>query len=573
MPASPDFNQKISSTCDLLVIGSGAGGLSAAITAAHKGLKVVVLEKASVVGGTTAWSGGWLWVPHNPLAKRAGIHENAEVPKDYLKTEMGTEILDPKIEMFLETAPQMVSFFENNTALDFIDGNKMPDFHKQHGSADGGRSIAAAPFDGKKLGKWIHKLRPPLDVVSIAGLGIGGGNDMGHFFNATKSLKSFAYVSKRITKHLWDLIRHGRAMQLRNGNALAAALLRSALDKNVSIFTNVDVTGLIGTEDHIDGVDLEYEGQTYKIKPKIGVVLATGGFPHDHKRMNSMFPVQNGRDHYSAAPFDNTGDGINMAENKGIVIEDDFKNINAWSPVSIVTRKDGSKAHFPHLIERAKPGFIAVTSDGNRFTNEADSYHDFMEELFKVSKTDKEPECWIIADHKAQRRWGLGYSRPAPYPTFLYQKNGYLKKSNSVQGLANECGIDEKSLEETISRFNKNAINGNDPDFNRGASAYNQNQGDLKNKPNPSLAPLLKPPFYAVKIVSGSLGTFAGIPTDGFARVLNQNEQPIKGLFAVGNDMSSIFKGFYPSGGITLGPAMTFGFIIGCFAAGEFQTN
>lgn len=573
MPANTNFKKNIPTTCDLLVIGSGAGGLSTAITAAHKGLKVVVLEKANVIGGTTSWSGGWLWVPHNPLAKRAGIFEDVETPKDYLKTEMGVETLDPKLDMFLETAPQMISFFENNTALKFIDGNKMPDFHNQKGSAEGGRSVAAAPFDGKKLGKWIAKLRPPLDVVSIAGMGIGGSNDMGHFFNATRSLNSSLYVAKRFLKHGWDLLRYGRAMQLRNGNALAAALLRSALDEKVSIYTDAKVTRLLTSDTNTEGAEFELDGQTHIINAKNGVVLATGGFPHDHKRMNSMFKANNGKKHFSAAPSENEGDGLVLAENLGVKIDDDFVNTNAWSPVSIVTRKDGSKAHFPHLVERAKPGFIAVTANGNRFTNEADSYHDFMEELFKVTQDGEEPECWIIADHNAQRRWGLGYSKPFPFPTSLYQKNNYLKKSSSLQGLAKKCGIDESVFLETVSQFNQNANKGIDPDFNRGESHYNKIQGDIKNKPNPSLGALLKPPFYAVKIVSGSLGTFAGIPTDSFARVLNQKNEPIKGLFAVGNDMSSIFKGFYPSGGITLGPAMTFGFIIGCFASGEFQNK
>lgn len=235
----------------------------------------------------------------------------------------------------------------------------------------------------------------------------------------------------------------------------------------------------------------------------------------------------------------------------------------AWAPVSRVSLASGLQLAFPHLVERAKPGFIAVRSNGKRFVNEADSYHDFIAALLDATPEGEKPVAWLIADSRALHRYGLGHARPTPFPVKAWLRTGYLQSADTLEALAQKCGIDASTLSDTVNRFNGFARQAHDDDFQRGASAYNCAQGDASHQPNPTLGELQQAPYFAVRILPGSLGSFSGLKTDERARVLDAEQHPIPGLFAVGNDMSSVMQGFYPSGGITLGPAMTFGYLVG----------
>ncbi|MDB5895100.1 MAG: FAD-binding protein, partial [Rhodoferax sp.] len=226
-------------------------------------------------------------------------------------------------------------------------------------------------------------------------------------------------------------------------------------------------------------------------------------------------------------------------------------------------------AHFPHLIERAKPGLIAVTASGRRFVNEADSYHDFMRGLLRAMPAGQPVQAWLVCDHAFIRHYGLGAVKPAPMPMGPMLKNGYLRRAATLAALAEACGIDSAGLQATVARFNAQAREGVDSDFSKGETPYNRIQGDAAaGGPNPCMAPLEKGPFYAVRVVPGSLGTFAGLKADANARVLDAQGRPIPGLYAGGNDLNSVMGGHYPAGGITLGPALTFGYIAAYHAAG-----
>ncbi|MDH4652300.1 MULTISPECIES: FAD-dependent oxidoreductase [unclassified Pseudomonas] len=551
--------------CDVLVIGSGASGLAAAVTAAHHGLDVLVAEKTHQFGGTSAWSGGWLWIPCNPLAKAEGADDSAQAVESYLRAELGSEELDERQLAFLQHGPEMVEFFQRSTQVQFYSGSRMPDMHDSPGAVRGGRSLCALPYDGRLLGPWLDALRPPLDLISPGGMGIAGGADLAHFLNAGRSPRSALYVAGRLFRHWRDCLLHGRGLHLVNGNALVARLLRSALDLGVHLETGAAAMRLLWAGQRVAGAELELEGRRVNVMARRGVVLACGGFPHDRQRIGRLF----GHEHLSAAPATNTGDGLRLGESMGARATDQLASPAAWTPVSRVPRKDGSISGFPHLMERAKPGFIAVRNDGRRFTNEADSYHDFMNALFRATPAGEEPAAWLICDQRAQRRYGIGCARPFPFPIGHHVRSGYLKKAASLIELAKLCGIDGEQLQATVAAFNANAAHGVDPEFQRGASAYNQAQGEPLHGPNPSLGALEKGPFHAVKLVPGSLGTFAGLLTDASARALDDQGSIIPGLYAVGNDMASVMGGHYPSGGITLGPGMTFGYLAGLSLAGE----
>ena len=557
-------------TCDLLVAGSGAGGLSAAVTAAVLGLRVVVAEKEPVLGGTTAWSGGWMWIPRNPLAVAAGIREDIDGPRTYLRHELGDRYDAPRIDAFLEHGPRMVEFFRTRTALAFIDGNAIPDFHGDSpGARDGGRSVCAAPFDARALGPRLALLRPPLDLMTLWGMGIASGAELRHFLDAMHRWRSFAYVARRVGAHLVDLARHGRPMRLVNGNALAARLAKSAFDLGVDVRVASPVTELIVEEGRVAGAWIASRDGALEVRARCGVVLACGGFPHDVERRRRLFAhAPTGVEHWSAAPPSNTGDGLRLGEAVGGSVDASLPAAAGWAPVSRVVRPDGSVGHFAHLVERGKPGIVAVTRHGRRFVNEADSYHDFMAALFATTVPGEPVEAWLVCDHRFIRHYGLGHVKPAPMPLRASLRSGYLERGRTLAELARACGIDAAVLEATIDAYNQGAREGCDREFGRGRTRYNRVQGDAGHAPNPCVAPLERAPYYAVKVVPGSLGTFAGLRTDARARVLDHAGNPIAGLHACGNDMNSIMGGRYPSGGITLGPAMTFGYIAAHDAAG-----
>ena len=571
MTPTPSFETMAELACDLLVAGSGASGMTAAIVAASKGLKVIVAEKEPVFGGTTALSGGYLWVPNNPLSQAAGVKDSREAALAYIRHEAGNQFDEARAAAFIDAGPQMVAFMEGNTQVHFEASPAFSDYHPDApGGTAGGRSILVKPAKASMLGKDIDRLRPPRRELTLFGLAIGSGKELWHFYRTFKRPGSFFYVTKRLTKYGLDKALTGRSQMLTNGNALAARLYRSAREQGVEVILNSPVKSLLrdGAGAVTGAVVLTPQVPRRVIASK-GVVLACGGFPQDIARRKQLYkhPSSEG-EHVSAASPGNTGDGLRLAEAIGAATLMDYPNAGAWAPTSLVPRPDGTKGPFPHFIDRGKPGVIAVRRDGRRFVNESNSYHDFVQGLERATPPGEAAEAFLVCDHRTIRNYGLGHVKPAPMPLGPSIKSGYLVKGDSLAELARNAGIDAATLARTVERINYDVPTGTDTEYGRGSTAYNRFHGDPEVKPNPCLAPIKDGPFYALRVIPGSIGTFAGLRTDHHARVLDDAGQTIPGLYAVGNDMASVLGGNYSGGGITLGPGMTFGYIAGLHAAG-----
>ncbi len=568
----------VDETLDVVVVGSGAGGLSAAVTAAHHGLSVLVVEKDERCGGATGRSGGWMWAPGNAFARADGVVEDvADGPRTYLGQRLGEQFDARRIDAFLAAAPDMVSFFHLRTALRLVPGTWIHDIHgATPGAGTGHRSVGPAPVRATTLSPAVRRLVPrQLWETSFLGMGIMSGPDLKGFLAASqRDPRGLLHAARRTARHLLDVALHGRGQTLVNGAALVARLLESALGLGVDVRTRTAVTSLLRDADgHIAGVVVAGPQGTRVVGAGRGVVLASGGFPADVVRRATAFPRGTGPGHHTLAPATATGDGLRMGEWAGGHVVGGASPV-AWCPVSLVpypmtSRLRGRRTGvFPHILDRGKPGVIGVVSTGRRFVNEADGYHDYVLGMLRAVPEGEEVQSWLVADHRFVRRYPLGMAKPFPVPTAPYVRSGYLVRADSVEELARRCGIDPAGLAATVRDVNEHARRGEDPDFHRGESGFNLASGDARVTPNPSLAPLDRPPYYAVRVLPGSFGTFTGLASDDHARVLDANGRALPGLYAAGTDQASVFGGHYPSGGINIGPAMVFGYLAGRDLAG-----
>ncbi len=555
---------------DLLVAGSGAAGFSAALAASHAGLSVLMVEKEPQFGGSTAYSAGVIWIPGNRHGRALGIPDSKQEALTYLQHEAGNRLNLELANAFLDNCNPAVEFIESKTHVRYEAVPIWADYHPtKPGAAQGGRSLLPLPFDGRRLGRRFADLRAPIKTMMAFGGMMLGRGDLPHVFKMTRSVRSALHVAGMTARYAVDRLGHARGTRLTNGNALIAALALSAEERGIELWLNSPVVELLLKDGVVAGAIVQRDGKRQEVRARRGVVLACGGFPADDELKRRYYGhVREGRQHRSAPPPGNRGDGIRLGRQAGGALAEDVAYAAAWVPVSLVPQPDGSTLPFPHFYERGKPGYITVDASGRRFTNESASYHDFVPALVEACRDREETMCWLICDHRAIRRYGMGAIGPAPLPLGPHLRNGYLLSARTWPELAALIGVDAWVLHNTIQRVNVNAARGEDPDFGKGTDAYHRFNGDPAHQPNPCLAPLERPPFYAMKLIPGDIGTFLGLRVDGRARVLDSSGVPIRNLYAAGNDMTSVMGGAYPGAGITIGPALTFGYIAARHAAG-----
>lgn len=543
---------------DVVVVGAGGAGMSAALFGALQGAKVLLLENTEYVGGTTAFSAGTTWIPNSHHAAAVGAQDDSLAKAEgYLDLAVGTKSSAELRRIFLEQGPKAVKAIEQGTSVRYRARPLHPDYISDlKGSTLRGRALEPLPFDGRLLGERFRLVRPPIPEFTVLGGMMIDRDDINHLLKLTRSFASFRHSVKLIVRHALDRLRHSRGTRLVMGNALIASLLHSLDARGVPVLTECTLEHLERTDAGVESLKVTQKGVKRRISVKGGVILASGGFNRHPKRRKTLLPGCDLK--WCPGAPGHTGETHDLAEAIGASYGPLGLSPAFWAPVSIRKRADGTTAAFPHFIlDRGKPGMITVGSDGKRFLNESTSYH-----LFGVAMREAGvAPAYLVTDAEGLRKYGLGMVRPGGKGLKPFLKDGYLTEGSSITELANRLGIEAMGLEDSIRRMNEYARTGVDLDYQRGTTDYQRVNGDASQKPNPNLGPIGTAPFYAVRLYPGDIGAATGFATDVHARVLDKNHTPIGGLYAIGNDMHSIMGGVYPGPGITLGPGLTFAYL------------
>lgn len=543
---------------DVVVAGAGAGGMAAALFAAIAGARVLLVEQSDVIGGTTALSAGSVWIPNTHLANDAG--DSPAQARRYLDSVIGNHAPAIMREAFLASGPEAIALLDARSEVKFQPYALHPDYEQTHpGATARGRALEPLPFDGRRLGADLARVRPPLPEFTILGGMMVDRTDIRHLLGMTRSLDSAWHAATLLARYGRDRLKGPRGSRLVMGNALVGRLLLSLTRYNVAIVTGATITALTTTDSAVRGVTLAGDGTERLIIARRAVVLAGGGRIGDDERhrqwsaTTAPLPSACAPGHSGALQAIARGLGARLAEGN--------RDAAYWAPVSLRRRVDGSTAVFPHFVmDRSKPGTICVDQSGERFVNEATSYHEFARAMFARHRVQPCIPCFIISDSRALRAYGLGMVRPGARNLARFLADGYLIEAPDLAALARKLDIDPSAFAQTVERFNVSAASGHDADFGRGSTLYHRVNGDPAVGPNPTLAALAQPPFYAVRLHPGDIGAARGLAVNEWAQVLGDREQPITGLYACGNEMNSITGGTYPGPGITLGPAITFAY-------------
>lgn len=549
-------------TPDLLVVGSGAAGLTAALTALSVGQSVEVLEADALLGGATALSEGMIWVPGNAdalaLPDAPGTEEETGSALAYLAATCGNRFDADRARSYLGHAPAMLDLVESEAGLRFGLNRSSRDYVPDAvGATVGRRALNPLPVDGRRLPRALFaRLRPPLGTMTLwGGLAIAS-QDAADFMAAGRDLRAALRVVGHAARYAADRARGWpRGARLTNGNAIVAALAAAVDRKGGRLTTDWPVERLVTEDGRVVGL----AGSRGEKRGRLGVILATGGLnahagsraEHGGQASHVMIPAATAVAHLS-----------DLVAGTGAAVTADVAEPMLWAPASVVPAGTTRPGAWPHFSDRAKPGVIVVGPDGRRFANEASMYHDFVPALMRATGHHSDgPHAWIVTDHRALRRYGLGPIGPFPVRLGPYMRSGYLRHGGTWAELAAATGLPADALGDAVARFNDGAHRGEDPEFSRGLSAYDRAAGDPGHRPSPTLGALEAPPFFAIRIVPGDIGTFVGLRVDPTGCALTAEGRPVPGLWAAGNAATPMTGGAYPAAGLTIGQAMTFGFI------------
>jgi len=550
---------------DVLVIGSGAGGMTAAIAAADAHVKVLVVEKSNEYGGTSATSGGGIWIPNSPIGKQAGLQDSEDEAFAYLRPQSAPNVPDELIRAYVRRAPEMLAWLHERTPVRYL-AVPYPDYHVEFpGGKMGLRTHLPMPFDGRLLGDDILKLRAPSPAASLFGVINWRFEETYTLLLRPKGWKRT--LGRMFWRYLSDIPHRFRSIKDRSlslGNALVGGLRLALKQRNVPIRLETGLVEILRDNGRVSGAMVEQNGRRLRIRARKGVVLAAGGFERNAELRRKYLPGPDDPT-MSGSQINNTGDAILAAERIGAAL----RNMQStWS--APVFRVPGEARARLSTIERALPGCIIVNQAGKRYLNEAASYHVVGRQMVANDKPGAGTQpSWVIFDHEFRHKYPMGPLLPlVPDALQAPGVRKILRKASTIEGLAGKIGVPAAALAATVERFNADARIGVDSEFDRGGPAYDRMYGDPRVQPNPTLAPIVKAPFYAFPIYGGDIGTNGGIVTDENARVLDTEGRPIQGLYAVGNNAASVMGESYPGAGVTLGPAMTFGYVAGRHATG-----
>ncbi|WP_265567340.1 3-oxosteroid 1-dehydrogenase [Streptomyces hygroscopicus] len=546
-------------TYDVVVTGSGAAGMTAALTSAHQGLSCVVVEKAATFGGSAARSGAGIWIPNNSVILAAGVPDTPAKAAAYLAAVVGPDVSAERQQAFLDRGPDMISFVMAHSPLRFRWMEGYSDYYPElPGGLPNGRSIEPDQFDGTILGAELAHLNPPYMPVP-AGMVV---------FSADYKWLTLAAVSARGAAVATACLARGTKAALLGqkpltmGQSLAGGLRAGLLAANVPVWLNTPLTDLYIEGGAVTGAVVTRDGTPGLIRARRGVVVGSGGFEHNAS-MRERYQRQPVGTEWTVGAQENTGDGIRAGERAGAAL--DLMDDAWWGPAIPLP----GQPYFC-LAERTLPGGLLVNASGARFVNEAAPYSDVVHTMYDRNTTDPDIPAWLIVDQNYRNRYLFRDVAPVlPLPDAWYD-SGAAHKAWTLDALAGQIGVPAAALRATVGRFNSLALGGKDPDFHRGDSVYDHYYTDPAVTPNSCLAPLWLPPYYAFRIVPGDLGTKGGMRTDARARVLRPDGSVITGLYAAGNASAAVMGHSYAGAGSTIGPAMTFGYIAGLdLAAGE----
>ena len=540
---------------DVVVMGSGAAGLTAALAAAKAGCKVAVLEKAPRFGGTTAISGGGIWIPGSTQAKAAGVNDDVETARAYALGVVGNRAEKALIDAYIDHGPEMVDWLADNSEVQFLLSPPSSDWYPDvPGAMDHGRLLSPAEYDGRKLGTNFDRLAKPREEFNAPGGMMIDLFDL-EYIDRLPAPGALWHMARIAIRFVLDKRKLGRGSRLTMGNSLAGRLLRSALDAGVDLFENAPVEGLVVTDGKVTGIRAMMDGKPAEISAARGVILAAGGFSANAAMRKAYIPFA--EQHVSILPYENTGDGIAAATASGAAMGAENHANAVWAVVSKRTRADGYVERFAHLMDMSKPGCIAVNKAGKRFGNEA-SVH-FVEAMHATGTVP----AHIIANHKFVKKYGMGLVLPGGGKIKEMVACGYMKRGETLADLAAQIAVDPAGLEATVAKVNMDAVTGRDTEFSKGDTRIDIEIGDRKHKPNACFGPVGEGPYYAVEIFPGDGSTTVGVRIDAECRVLGQDGAPIAGLWAAGLDANSIWQGKSPAHGCNVGPAMVTGYIAG----------